>query len=124
MILNLVKSICIFYFSFLTVVAIHSNPNHKLTESDKIQFLLNELDKPNSNLRFIRNGIEYSGKEAKDHMQKKLDYAGNKIKTVEDFINQIATKSSITGNLYYILFPNGTKMESAKWLRETLKDIE
>jgi hypothetical protein len=57
-------------------------------------------------------------------MQKKLDYAGNKIKTVEDFINEIATKSYLTGNLYYIQFPDGTKMESAKWLRERLKDIE
>jgi hypothetical protein len=111
-----------FCFTLIAYSSIYSKPI--LTETQKIEFLLNELDKPNSNLKFVRNGVEYSGKEAKMHMQKKLDYAGNKIKTVDDFINEIATKSYLTGNLYYIQFPDGTKMESAKWLRQTLKDIE
>jgi hypothetical protein len=97
---------------------------HILTEADKIKFLLNELDKPESKLRFIRNGEEFTGKEAREHMQKKLDYAGSKIKTVNDFIDQIATKSYLTGNMYYVKLPNGTKVESAKWLRETLKKLD
>jgi hypothetical protein len=57
-------------------------------------------------------------------MQKKIDYAGNKIKNVNDFIDLIATKSYLTGNLYYIKLPDGTKVESAKWLRETLKKLD
>ena len=110
----------IFFISFGLLL---SQSKHILTEADKIKFLLNELDKPEANLRFIRNGEEFSGKEARAHMQKKLDYAGSKIKTVNDFIDQIATKSYLTGNTYYVKLPNGTEIESAKWLRETLKKL-
>lgn len=117
------RKIFLFYIILIPFVALFGQTKHILTETDKIKFLLNELDKPESNLKFIRNGEEFSGKEAREHMQKKLDYAGNKIKTVNDFIDQIATKSSLTGNLYYVKLPNGTKIESAKWLRETLKKL-
>jgi hypothetical protein len=112
--------LCLFLMSFVAVIG---QSKHILTETDKIKFLLNELDKPESNIKFIRNGEEFSGREAREHMQKKLDYAGSKIKTVNDFIDHIATKSSLTGNLYYVKLPNGTKVESAKWLRETLKKL-
>lgn len=111
-------------FLFLLIPQLSfSQTKHISTESDKIKFLLNELDKPNSNLKFIRNGEEFSGREAKEHMEKKLKVAGERIKTVDDFINQIATKSYLTGNIYYVKLPDGTKVESAKWLRETLKKL-
>ncbi|MBK8398812.1 MAG: DUF5329 family protein [Leptospiraceae bacterium] len=93
-------------------------------ESDKIKFLLNELDKPEANIRFIRNGEEFSGKEAREHMQKKWNYAKDKIKTVDDFIDLIASKSSLTGNKYYVKLADGKKIESAQWLRETLKKLD
>ena len=35
---------------------------------------------PEANIRFIRNGEEFSGKEAREHMQKKWNYAKDKIK--------------------------------------------
>jgi hypothetical protein len=117
------KYFLIISFSFISFGLLLGQTKHILTETDKIKFLLNELDKPEAKLKFIRNGEEFTGKEAREHMQKKLDYAGSKIKTVNDFIDQIATKSYLTGNLYYVKFPNGTKIESAKWLRETLKKL-
>mgnify|MGYP003476448610 CR=1 FL=1 len=117
------KLFLILGFSLISFGLVFAQNKHILTEADKIKFLLNELDKPEANLKFIRNGEEFSGKEAREHMQKKLDYAGNKIKTVNDFIDHIATKSYLTGNLYYVKLPNGTKVESAKWLRETLKKL-
>jgi hypothetical protein len=95
-----------------------------LTESEKIKFLLNELEKANGKIKFIRNGEEFSSKEAKSHMQRKLDYAGDKIKTVNEFIDQIATKSSMTGNKYYVVLEDGTKIESAIWLRNLLKKLD
>lgn len=92
-----------------------------LAEKDKINYLLNELVK--SNAVFIRNGEEFSGQEAKAHMEKKLSYAGNKIQTADQFIEKIATKSSITGNLYYVKLTDGTIMESSKWLKQKLNDL-
>lgn len=118
------KQFLILFISLVSLVSLHSQNKHILTEADKIKFLLKELDKPEANLKFIRNGEEFSGKEAREHMQKKLDYAGSKIKTVEDFIDMIATKSYLTGNKYYVKLPDGKKVESAKWLRETLKKLD
>lgn len=118
--MKLLSIIVLFLLSFSITFG---QTKHISTESEKIKFLLNELDKPGSNLKFIRNGDEFTGKEAKEHMEKKLKYAGDKIKTVDDFINHIATKSYITGNLYYVKLPDGTKIESAKWLRDALKKL-
>ncbi len=93
-----------------------------ITEKQKIDLLLNKLE--TSDVKFIRSGTEYTGKEAKQHMQRKLDYAGSKIKTAEQFIDYLATKSSMTGELYYVVQKDGTKVESAVWLRQILKTIK
>lgn len=91
------------------------------TEKQKINYLLEELE--NSNLRFIRNGEEFSAKEAKEHMLKKLSYAGDRVRTAEQFIDSIASKSSFSGKPYYVLFPDGRRIESGKWLTEKLSKI-
>jgi hypothetical protein len=92
------------------------------SEKDKINYLLDELVK--SKLIFIRNGDSYSAQEAKAHMEKKLEYGGNRITNVDQFITYIATKSSISGKPYYVQFPDGKKIESSVWLRDKLKKLE
>lgn len=119
-----------FFINILTVVFFayalffsHLPLNAQVTtEKQKIDFLLNKLE--TSDVKFIRSGTEYTGKEAKQHMQRKLDYAGSKIKTVEQFIDYLGTKSSMTGELYYVVQKDGTKVESALWLRQMLKTIK
>lgn len=107
----------IYPFLFLT-----SQSYPKLTEKEKITYLLDELEK--SKLIFIRNGDEYSAKDARDHMQKKLDYAGNRITTADQFITYIATKSSLSGKSYYVKSPDGKQTESAVYLRNLLSKLE
>jgi hypothetical protein len=68
------------------------------TKKDKITYLLNTID--SSHLVFIRSGTEYTDKEAKAHLQQELDFAGSSIRTVEDFITQIASTSLLTGTPY------------------------
>lgn len=92
------------------------------SEKEKINYLLDELVK--SKLIFIRNGDSYSAQEARAHMEKKLQVAGDRITNVNQFITYIATKSSLSGKPYYVLFPDGKKEESSIWLREKLKKIE
>lgn len=57
---------------------------------------------------FIRNGTEYDTKAAASHLRMKLGKAGDKVKTAEDFISGIASKSSISGKAYKIRKPDGT----------------
>lgn len=105
---------------FFLTVNLYSQTSR--SEKEKINYLLEELER--SKLIFIRNGDEYSAKEARDHMQKKLDYAGSRITTVDQFITHIATKSSFSGKSYYVKYPDGKKTESAIWLREILAKLE
>jgi hypothetical protein len=65
------------------------------TSRDEIEFLLRHVE--NSSVRFVRGGKEYSPKEAADHLRYKLAHAGGRVKTAEDFIAGIATKSYLTG---------------------------
>lgn len=88
------------------------------SEQEKISYLLNVIG--NSKAIFVRNGVEYPGQEAKAHLQMKLEAAGGTIQTVDDFITNIASHSSVTGEPYYVEFPDGTMIESEKWLRDKL----
>ena len=65
--------------------------------------------------RFIRNGKEYSPEAARNHIQKKYEYARNRIKTTEDFIQGIASKSSISGKVYMVRC-NDQILLCADWL--------
>jgi hypothetical protein len=57
-----------------------------------------------SGVRFIRNGLEYSGAEGAQHLRDKLAKAGDRVKTTEDFITGIASKSFLSGKPYLVKF--------------------
>jgi len=89
----------------------HEVPNH-LSEQEKINYLLNTIG--NSQLIFVRNGEEYPGQQAKEHLQMKLKASGNAIQTAEEFISTIASHSSMTGKPYYVELPEGKMIEAEK----------
>ncbi|GAC1034933.1 YfeK family protein [Pseudomonas sp. No.21] len=70
---------------------------------------------------FIRNGSEYPATEARDHLQKKLDYLNKKglVDSSEDFIARAATESSMSGKPYKVRC-NGQEQLSAEWLKAEL----
>ncbi len=85
-------------------------------QQEKIERLIARVE--SSDAVFVRNDIEYSGKQAADHMRLKLAHAGKPITTVEQFIEQVATESSLTGKRYQLRFPDGRVVETGAWLRE------
>lgn len=70
---------------------------------------------------FIRNGTEYPAAEARQHLQKKLDYLENKglVDNAEDFIARAATESSMSGKPYKVNCA-GQEQLSADWLKQEL----
>ena len=70
-----------------------------------------------SDVRFIRNGQEYSAAEGADHLRDKLSKAGDRVKTTEDFITGIASKSYLSGKPYMVKFPDGHTQSTGDWLR-------
>ncbi|MCB1189130.1 MAG: DUF5329 domain-containing protein [Leptospiraceae bacterium] len=108
----------VLFIAFCFFTQLVANP---VDEKTKIKLLIDKVE--TCNCKFIRNGSEHSPKDAKSHLELKLSKAGSRIKTAEQFIQYLATKSSFTGRPYYIL-ENGKKIPSATWLKEKLKEIE
>ncbi|HEV8313160.1 MAG TPA: DUF5329 family protein [Burkholderiaceae bacterium] len=77
-------------------------------------------------LRFIRNGSDYSADDAAEFMRKKLAnaYYGRNVNTVNDFIDQIATRSSTSGELYMVKLSDGRSIPCSEFLRLELARIE
>jgi len=92
------------------------------SEHDKITYMLNVIG--SSRLTFIRNGNEYDGKEAKEHLQEKIDLLGNRIHTAEDFILYIGSKSLVTGAPYSVRLVDGTEIKADIWLRDQLAGMK
>ena len=90
---------------------------HHLLET--IQYLLEFVKK--SDCIFIRNDVEHTAAEAAAHMQRKYAHFKNKIQTPEDFIRLTATRSLMTGRLYYVRLGDGKKITSETWLLQALE---
>jgi hypothetical protein len=81
---------------------------------DEIAYLIEFVR--HSPCTFIRNGSEYDGAQAADHIKSKADYYRDKIKTVEDFIERAATRSALSGKAYEVRC-NGKTIPAADWIR-------
>jgi len=92
-------------------------------QQQRIDYLLQSL----SSLRgavFIRNGKEYDAQAARDHLQKKLNYAGERVRTAEEFIKYCASESSVTRQPYKIRFGNGTISDTTSYFNSKLKEFD
>jgi hypothetical protein len=65
---------------------------------------------------FIRNGSEYDGMQAAEHIQAKYEYYKDEIGSVDDFIARAASKSVLTGRPYEVRCGDKT-VPAADWLR-------
>jgi hypothetical protein len=92
-------------------------------QQQRIDYLIQSLSSLNGAV-FVRNGNEYVAPAARDHLQRKLNFAGERVKTAEEFIKYCATESSITHQPYKIRFADGTLTETASYFREKLKEFD
>ena len=70
-----------------------------------------------SDCTFERNGKTYTAQEALEHINKKHRYYADKIDSVERFIEFSASKSMLSGKVYYMIC-DGERIKSADWLHE------
>jgi hypothetical protein len=75
-----------------------------------------------SNCVFIRNGKEYTSKEAAKHIKTKYDSLMFDIKTPEEFIELAASKSMLSGQPYFVRCVDHSPIPSADWLRKELSN--
>lgn len=70
---------------------------------------------------FIRNGEDYDGPAAADHIREKFDYFRDRIDTAEDFIARAASKSELSGRPYQVRCPGQETLAAADWLQAELR---
>jgi hypothetical protein len=96
-----------------------SAPPPEIAQTE-INYLLGFIEQ--SGCQFYRNGSWYDSKRAQAHLRDKYNYmvARDLIKTAEDFIEQAATKSSLSGIAYALKCSSAPVVASSLWLREVL----
>jgi Family of unknown function (DUF5329) len=75
-------------------------------------------------MKFVRNGTEYECGDAAKFLRGKLESMGDDIKTAREFIERIASKSSMSGQPYRVKFADGKTMLASQFLGDELKRLE
>jgi hypothetical protein len=74
--------------------------------------------------RFVRNGTEYTAKDAANHLRSKYQSAKDHVRTPQDFIDKIASKSSTSGEEYEVRLPGKAPLKARAFLLEELKGLQ
>ena len=97
-------------------------PSHAaMSEKQKIDALVQAVE-TREDLKFIRLGTEHSSTEAARMLRTKLQFAGDRVKTADQFIEHIASATQ-SGHPYLVRFPDGRQVPSAVFLRAELKRL-
>ncbi len=91
-------------------------------ERQKIQRLITALEE--ADVTFIRNQKEYTASEGAAHIRQKYRTVQQKLLSVEQFIENVATRSSATGKDYLIKLPDGSTVKAGDWLREQADKLD
>jgi hypothetical protein len=92
-------------------------------ERARIERLLDAVAK-RQDVKFIRNGKDYSAAQGADFLRGKLNWNAEKVNTAQDFIEHIGTRSTTSGEPYRVRLADGRVLASADFLRQELRRIE
>jgi Family of unknown function (DUF5329) len=104
------------------VLAATTVPPAPLTDAEKIEALILAVE-TRKDLQFIRLDTVHTAGEAASMLRGKLAFAGDRVKTVDDFIDHVATATQ-SGKPYSVRYADGKEVSSAEFLRQELKRIE
>ncbi|MFD2513327.1 DUF5329 family protein [Pontibacter locisalis] len=95
----------------------------ELTESQKVERLI-EFIRSMKGATFIRNGSEHSCQEAAKHLKLKWEKHKGHISSAEEFIEDLASRSGLTGQDYLVRFADGTEKTTNEVLTKELRRLE
>lgn len=114
----------IFSIFFASLVLLPAWANARDThEQGRIDFLLQSVETAKG-VVFIRNGSEYGGPAAAQHLRQKLNYGGERLKTAENFIQYCATESSFSHRKYHVRTSDGATKEAAEYFGGLLREYD
>ena len=88
------------------------------TQKTEVVHLLHFLRSTSCNID--RNGKKYKGEEAYSLVLKKYKYLRDRIKTTEEFIEHSATKSTLSGEYYFVICGSEQSQRMQDWLLQEL----
>ena len=103
------------------IAGVHAAPSP--AEQARIERLIAYVESQ-TNIRFVRNGSAYSSADAAKFLRGKYKKMGEHVTTAQQFIEQIASKSSTTGEAYLIRFADGRQVPAARFLGDELQRMD
>lgn len=88
------------------------------TMDDEIDYLLSTV--ADSDCTFTRNGKDYEGDKARDHLQMKRERGKRYYSNTEEFIENLASKSSWSGKPYKIKCGAAPQTDAGDWFTALL----
>ena len=92
-------------------------------EQTRIERLIHAVEL-RKDMKFIRNGTEYDCSDAAKFLRGKLDSMGREVTTAREFIERIASRSSMSGEPYHVKFADGRTMLASQFLTDELKRLD
>lgn len=92
---------------------------HADTASEEIGYLIESIGQ--SGCAFVRNGKNHSAPDAADHLRLKYRRGKAYANSAEQFISRLASKSSMSGKLYYMKCDGEENQKTGEWLTERLE---
>lgn len=92
-----------------------------LQEEERVEAMLQALSRK-KNMRFIRNRTEYDAEKAVSHLRLKLGNTRNRLRTAEQFVDNVASRSSMSGKEYMIRTGDAAPQPAGPVLRKLLKE--
>ncbi|NNM00457.1 MAG: DUF5329 family protein [Gammaproteobacteria bacterium] len=71
---------------------------------------------------FERNGSQYAATSAADHLRLKYRRGRRYIASAEEFIDRLASRSSLSGKAYLIICPGSGEHTVNRWLHRALEE--
>ena len=92
-------------------------------EKEKIEALIKIVAGMND-ATFVRNGTDYNAQAAERFLRLKWAANSSQVKTAEDFVQNIGSRSGTSGAAYLIRFKDGREVQSREFLMTALNKLE
>jgi len=102
------------------LLAVVAGPGSAQTIDPAVAALLRAVE--TSGCRMERNGELHEGKAAADHLRLKLERSGRPGMSADQFIDRVASGSTVSGKPYRVLCPGRPPAYSGPWLRARLAE--
>ncbi|MBK6863124.1 MAG: DUF5329 family protein [Ideonella sp.] len=92
-------------------------------EAARIERLLQFVESQKQ-CKFVRSGSAYTAREGAQFLRAKYAKMGEHVTTAAQFIDQIAARSSTSGQAYLLRYPDGRTVPAAQVLADELRRID